>query len=130
MVAPDPWPRPAALLGAALLAGLLALTIFAALDRSRVGELERFSETTAVGDKVFYRVPQPPPQPPAPVATLQGRSLVPISYEKFEWRDTRMRAVARDPATRLTIYQTREPREDAAFFVKLRNHEYLRLRAD
>ena len=124
----------AILLGGALLGGIAGLAIFARVDRERVGVLEHFTETSAVGDKTYYRIPEPPPEPPVAVAKLAGEALVPPSYAKFEWRDTKMRPVARDPQTRLTIYATREPLPEAKpgetlYFVKTAANEYLRLRA-
>ena len=137
---PEPAPvfraRSAALFGAALLLGLGALAIFARIDRERVHELEHFEENTAVGDTAFYSVPNPPPEPPQPVARIDGAALVPISYSKFDWRDTKMQPVARDPASGLTIYKSRKPlpkmddasEGEAIYFVKINPNEYLRLR--
>ncbi len=128
--------RPAAILAAVLLLGLAALALFARTDRTRVTTLETFTELSAVGDKTYYLLPQPLPAPPAPVAQYNGRALIPITYEKFEWRDTKMTPVARDPQTRLTIYTSREPLPknippagETPYFVKTAANEYLRLRA-
>lgn len=123
----------AAWLGACLLAGLLVQTIIARIDRGRVASLESFSESTAVGDRIFYTIPSPAPNPPVAVARVKGEALVPVSYEKFDCRDTKMTPAARDPATKLTIYECREPLPDTSegktYFVKTSPNEYLRLRA-
>ncbi len=125
--------RTLAWLGGCLLVGLLLQTILARVDRGRVTQLETFSETSAVGDRVYYPLPVPLPNPPAMVARVGGRELVPVSYEKFQYRDATMRASARDSATKLTIYKSREPLPDAGddewFFVKTAANEYLKLRA-
>ena len=122
------------LLGAILLAALLVQGILARMDRSRVPALESFSETSAVGDRVYYPPPSPLPDPPAVVARVRGKALVPVSYEKFQGRDTKMQAVARDPATKLTIYESREPMPAAGgethYFIKTASNEYLTLRAE
>ena len=120
-------------LGGCLLFGLLLQTVLALIDRSRAEKLEMFSETTAVGDRVFYSLPSPLPDPPAVVARVRGEALVPVNYTKLECRDTKMQAAARDPVTKLTIYESRQPLADAGgekvFFVKTDANEYLRLRA-
>jgi hypothetical protein len=116
-----------------LLTGLLLQVILARMDRSRVATLESFSEGTAVGDRVYYPLPSPLPDPPIVVARLRGEALVPVSYEKFSGRDTNMQAIARDPVTKLTIYESREPLPGAAgekrYFAKTASNEYLTLRA-
>jgi len=64
---------------------------------------------------------------------VRDEALVPVSYEKFQFRDTKMQPFARDPATKLTIYESREPLPGAGdgkwFFVKTAANEYLRLSA-
>ena len=125
--------RIAAWLGGALLIGLLLLAILAGVDRARVASLEKFSETTAVGDRVYFALPSPLPKTPAAVARLHDAALMPVDYAKFGCRDSKMQAVARDPATKLTIYESRAPLPDAddgkLYFVKLAANEYLKLRA-
>ena len=120
-------------LGACLLVGLLLQTILAWIDRGRVGTLETFSETTAVGDHVYYPLPSPLPDPPTVVARVRGEALVPIDYAKFAYRDTKMRPSARDPITNLTIYTSRASLPEAGgemlYFVKTAPNEYLRLHA-
>ena len=120
-------------IGAALLSGLLLLAILARVDRARIATLEKFSETTAVGDRVFYTLPSPLPETPAVVARIHDGALVPVDYAKFDCRDTKMQPVARDPATKLTIYETRKPLPDAddgkLYYVKTAPSEYLKLRA-
>ncbi len=123
----------AAWLGGLLLFGMLLLAILARFDRARVASLEKFSETTAVGDRVYYTLPSPLPKTPAVVARLHGESLAPVDYAKFECRDTKMQPVARDPDTKLTIYASRaslsEGGGEMLYFVKTAANEYLRLRA-
>ena len=125
--------RIAACIGAALLIGLLLLAILAGVDRARVASLEKFSETTAVGDRVYFALPSPLPKTPAAVARVHDAALVPVDYGTFGCRDTKMQPVARDPATKLTIYESREPLSDAdggkLYFVKTAPNEYLKLRA-
>ena len=124
--------RMLAILGGCLIFGLLAQTLLARIDRTRVDQLEAFSENTAVGDHVHFPLPSPLPDPPAMVARVRGEALVPVSYEKVECRDTKMQPFARDSAAKLTIYQHREPLpgKDKFFFVKTASNEYLKLRAE
>ncbi len=123
----------AAWLGGLLLFGMLLLAILARFDRARVASLEKFSETTAVGDHVYYTLPSPLPKTPAVVARLHGEALAPVDYSKFECRDTKMQPVARDPDTKLTIYTSRASLPDGGgellYFVKTAANEYLKLRA-
>ena len=125
--------RVARWLSVALLAGLLVQAILAGVDRARVGTLEKFSETTAVGDRVYFTMPSPLPKTPAAVARIHDAALVPVDYANFECRDSRMRAVARDPVTELTIYESREPLADAGgekfYFVKTEPNRFLKLRS-
>ena len=129
--APVAGARMLAILGGCLILGLLAQALLARLDRTRVEQLEAFSENTAVGDHVHYPLPSPLPDPPTMVARVRGETLVPVSYEKVECRDTKMQAFARDSASKLTIYQLREPEpgEEKFYFVKTASNEYLKLRA-
>ena len=119
-------------LGGCLLFGLLLQTVLAWVDRGRSETLEAFSETTAVGDHVYYPLPSPLPDPPTVVARVRGEALVPVNYAKFECRDTKMQASARDPVTKLTIYTCRTSPPDGGgemlYFVKTAANEYLRLR--
>ncbi len=121
-----------ALLGGCLIFGLLVQTLLARTDRSRFEKLEAFSENTAVGDRVYYPLPSPPPNPPTVVARVKGEALVPVDYVKFECRDSKMQPSARDSATKLTIYELREPQGEGSgekfYFVKTAANEYLRLR--
>ena len=123
--------RTLAILGGCLIFGLLVQTLLARIDRSQVEKLEAFSETTAVGDHTYYPLPSPSPNPPTMVARVKDAALVPVSYEKVECRDTKMQPFARDAATKLTIYESREPQAGAEkfFFVKTAANEYLKLRA-
>ena len=131
--APVAGARTLKLLGGCLLLGLLLQAVLARVDRVRSETLETFSETTAVGDHIFYPVPSPPPDPPSVVARVRGEALVPVSYAKFDVRDTKMQASARDPVTKLTIYTCRASLPDAGgemlYFVKTAPNEYLRLHA-
>ena len=105
-------------------------TVLARIDRNRAEKLEAFSETTAVGDRVYYPLPSPFPDPPAMIARVKGEALVPVSYEKFECHDTKMQPTARDTASKLTIYESREPLNgEKLYFVKTAANEYLKLRA-
>ena len=116
-------------LGGGLIFGLLVQTLLARIDRSRAEQLEAFSEMTAVGDRVYYPLPSPLPDPPTMLARVKGEALVPVNYEKFECRDTKMQPAARDPASKLTIYENREPLNGEKFyFVKTSANEYLKLR--
>ena len=123
----------AAWLGGVLLFGMLLLALLARVDRARLASLEKFSETTAAGDHVYYTRPSPLPQTPVAVASLRGESLVPVDYKKLKYHGSAMRAVARDPATKLTIYESREPLSETGgeklYFVKISASEYLKLRA-
>ena len=123
----------AAWLCGVLLFGMLLVAIMASIDRARLATLENFSETTAVGDHVYYALPSPLPQAPGVVARLQGQALMPVDYAKFQCRDSKMQPVARDPDTKLMIYEGREPLTDTdggkLYFVKTAANEYLKLRA-
>ena len=125
--------RTLAWLGGILLFGMLLLAILGRVDRARLASLEHFSETTAVGDRVYYTLPSPLPKTPAVAARVHGEALAPVDYAKFECRDTKMQPVARDPDTKLTIYTSRaslpEGGGEMLYFVKTAANEYLKLRA-
>jgi hypothetical protein len=120
--------RIAAWLGAGLLLGMAIVVVFAWNDRARLADLEHFSETTAVGDRIYFPLPDPLPTPPAIIARFRDESFVPVDYNKVEIRDTKMQPAGRDPGSKLTIYKLRDPAGGGDFFVKTASNEYLRLR--
>ncbi len=124
--------RTLVVLASVLLGGMLLQSILAIVDRHRVSKLEAFSENTAVGDSVFFKIPSPTPAAPLPVVRIGGETLVTASYDKFPCRDTKMVPVARDPVTKLTVYQCRDLPPDTARepnrYVKTAPNEYLPLR--
>ncbi len=122
--------RPAILLGCALLAGLALMLGFAAFDRSRRAQLERFDEPTAVGDAAYFTTL---------AATLHGQPLHPVSARRYTFRDSQMRRAGRDDATGFSIYtyHGRLPKDDDVakpgetfFYLKMSREEYVRMRME
>jgi hypothetical protein len=130
--------RHAIYLGAALLAGLTLVLIFTALDRSRRTQLEATSQTTAVGDRAFFLLPQISQKPPGVAANFRGQPLYPISYARVEIRDSRMTQAGSDDSGTFRIYTTREhvPLQDGeidkpgepVYFLKTAPDEYVKVR--
>jgi hypothetical protein len=120
-------------LGLLLLAGLAVMLGLAAFDKQRRAKIESMAEVTAVGDKVFVKLPAP-----AVVATTDGRTFEIVSVERQDPRDTRMRQIGKDAATGLTIYQylgalakdgtVTAPPPDSTFYLKAGVNEYVPLR--
>lgn len=128
---------PAALLLAlGLLLGLGCVGFVAWNDRRPGAHTERFEQTTAVGDNVYVEKAQQP-APGTVLATLNGQPLAAVSSEKLKARDTQMQRAGQDPASRLTIYISREalpapegtPAGETFYYVKTASNEYLRLHA-
>lgn len=121
--------RTAYAIGGALVLGLGGVTAYAVLDRPRAGGVESFSETTAVGDKVYFRPPVQPLAVPDPVLTWQGRKWAPANYEKLKIDDTRMFRAGRDPETRFSVYREKGKGPESPKYLKMDTGEYLRLEA-
>ncbi len=126
------------LLGTILLAGVALMAILTVRDRSHVSALEEFKEVSAVGDMTYFQLPKPQQQPPARAATLHGVALYPVSHEKVKVDDPGMIRAARDEASALTLYRTRESiesekREPAKkedhYFLKIAPGEYIEVRS-
>ena len=109
--APDFSGKPWALrLGAGLGAAFALTVAFALFDGTRRTSLEAAAELTAVGDAVFFQMPEPPPKPRPATPKWAGQPLFPVSLKACRVADSDMRRVAKDEATGLTIY---EPGPDA-----------------
>lgn len=123
----------AARLGLLLLLGMALLLGLAAFDKQRRAKIESMAEVTAVGDKVFVKLPAP-----AVVPSLDGRPLELASDQRQELRDTRMRRVSTDAASGLTIYKylgvlakdgsVTGPPEGSTFYLKAGVNEYVPVR--
>ena len=97
--------RQAVWVGMALLAGLAVALGVTAFDRSRRGQIERMSETTAVGDRDVFTLPAKSAEPHPVAVTVEGRVWRLVSLEKRELRETHMRRVGRDEAAGLWLYR-------------------------
>jgi hypothetical protein len=123
--------------GFALLAGMTIVVGLAFSDHARRGRLESTSETTAVSDAKYFKMPASAQALPVKAATLNGRPLTVAALEKIEVRDTHLRRVAVDAAGWLSIYElsaaaTNEERERAggrAYLLKLAPGEYVKAHA-
>ncbi len=120
-------------LGLLLLLGMALMLGLAAFDKQRRAKIESMAEVTAVGDKVFVKLPGP-----AVVASFEGRPLELASEQRQELRDTRMRRVSTDAETGLTIYKylgalskdgsVAALPEGAKFYLKAGVNEYVPVR--
>ena len=120
--------RTARRLGAAFVLALIAVVAFTCWDARRAAQLESFSEVTAVGDKNYFGIPDPPIAPDKPIAQAENQLWVPVSFEKAPRRDTQMIRAARDASGSLMLYRPRhEPKKDE-LYVKIAPNGYLRLR--
>ncbi len=126
-------------LALALLAGVAVVAGFGMANRPRVSALERFEEATAVGDFTFFKVPGIVQKPPPAAVVWNGQPLFPVSYKKVDLHDTKMIRTGRDPASGLTIYQSREPvppqegerekKGEPFYFLKIGPNNFIKVRA-
>ena len=120
--------RAAVRFGVALLVGFALVLVFTARDSGRVAELERFEQTTAVGDTNYFIIPSPPPDPPAAIVQFEGKAWAPVDFHTQDPRDTQMLRVGRDTATGLALYRPRATTKAGELFVKIEPNGHLRLR--
>jgi len=99
---------------------------FSVLDHPKAAALERFSQSTAVGDVHFYTPPVPPLAVPEPVLTWEGRAWAPASWEKVKIDDPEMRRAGTDETTGFSLYEPRTGKP-AGRFIKIAIGEYLPL---
>jgi hypothetical protein len=122
--------RYAMLIAGALAVGLAAVVAHSASLNGKRGELERWSERTAVGDKELY-----PMGEQAPPLVFRGKPLTPTSGEPHEMRETRAIRVGDDDSHHFRIYIHRDnlPREgetaDPTYLVKVGPNSFLKLQA-
>ncbi|MEA3211739.1 MAG: hypothetical protein QOE70_4796 [Chthoniobacter sp.] len=98
----QPW---AVRLGFALLVGFTLIVGLTFSDHSRRTQLETSSETTAVGDVVYFAGPDDPTKLPVLAARLNGKPLFVLNSDRIGVRDTHLTRVGKDPASGLSIYQ-------------------------
>lgn len=134
--------RPALILGAGLLCGLGLSLALVLRDNAHRTELEVITESTAVGDTHYYKLPDPLPEEPFPaVAHFQGQPLIPTGYKQHDKREADMQPLAKDEATGLTIYQApvkpkdreavakeKEAGEPPTYFIKVAPGGFLKVR--
>ena len=104
-VPPILWPVWATRLGLALLIGLALIAGLTWFDDSRRTKLETMSETTSVGDTVYFQIPEESHELPLTVAVLHGQPLVVARLDRLPLRDTHVVRVAHLAATGRAIYQ-------------------------
>lgn len=88
----------------ALLAGLTLVVGLAFSDRTRHGQLETTTETTAVGDTAYFKIADAS-KLPVVGAKLGEQPLYVASAETINVRDTHTLRVARGKAGEVSIYQ-------------------------
>ena len=119
--------RAAVRFAVALLIGFAIVLAFTLRDSGRVADLEKFEQTTAVGDTNYFNIPSPPPDPPTAIVQFEGKPWVPVDFDKQDFRDTQMIRVGRDDASGLALYRPREKPVLPALFVKIQPNGYLLL---
>ena len=120
-------PRAAVRFAVALLVGFAVVLAFTLRDAARAPELERFEQTTAVGDTNYFQIPSQPPNPPTAIVQWEGRAWAPVDFHKQDPRDTQMLPAGRDAASGLTLYRPRADAKPGELFVKIEPNGYLRL---
>ena len=113
----------AAWLGGAFLVCLLGVTVFTAADFTAGTKPEQFSETTAAGDKNYFRL-TPDGEP---VFLWKGRQYLLSSREKVKIDDTDMVRMGREETGDYTIY-SRRTAPGKELFVKIDVGEFLPVR--
>ncbi len=123
-------------LGAVLLVALALILILTWRDNARRSTLEVVTESSALGDTNYLRVPEPPPEPPyAAVAMLNGKPLYPAGFKRHEKREGDLVRVSVDEQTSLAIYKVppgakgegkNEP--EPVYFLKIGPGEFLKVR--
>jgi hypothetical protein len=122
--------------GFAIVAGMAVLVLVLSRDSANRAKLESFSETTAVGDQSYFKVP-PRAAAPAVAVTFQGKPLTPISVRRIELRDSKMSYAGVDDGGSLRIYTSSEPvplekgeaevKGRPVYFLKSALNEYIRV---
>lgn len=130
-----PGQRAAVILGLALLA-MLGLSLALVLrDNAHRTELEVVTESSAVGDTHYIKLPDPlPPEPYPVVAHLHDKALVPTTYKHHEKSEAEMKPLMRDEATGVMIYQgpvrPKEAGDPPSYYLKIAPGEFLKVRAE
>lgn len=130
---PFPGQRAAVILGVALLAALGLTLALVLRDNAHRQEMEVLTESSAVGDTRYYKIPDPAPEEPYPaIAHLDGQALYPVGYKRHERNEADMAPLAKDDATGLTIYQTpakaKEQGDPQSYFIKIGPGTFLKVR--
>ena len=115
--------RIATYLGGGFLLCLLCITIFTAVDFTSGAKLETFSETTAAGDKNYFKLPTSG----EPVFLWQTRHYVLASREKVKIDDTDMVRVGREETGDYVFY-TPKTGSGKVLYVKTDVGEFLSVR--
>jgi hypothetical protein len=120
-----PGKKPAAILGGALLAGLLCALIFTVRDEGRRRELETVSEPRAVGDSQFF------PESASlasgqTLARFEGRELVAAEGEPVEIRDSRMLKAGSDESGAFQVYRPLDKENNGFLFLKIGRDKYVK----
>lgn len=126
--------RPAALaIAGVLVASSVLLVGFAAWDKTRRTELEGIRQDTAVGDTVYFKRPSEE-MAADPVLEYEGVKYYAATLKKIGIRDSRMQRVGKvgeywlyTPKEDLEAEHAGQLRRGEGLFLKLDEHEYLRL---
>lgn len=127
--------RAAVWFGWVLLASLSVVVLFASLDQQRRSQIEGFAEVTAVGDKAYFKAPDPM-KPLTVAVTFHGQPLTPLSPPRHVGaRDSRMLRAGQDDSGVYRIYVNSQSGEDAKrpgedYFLKTGPDEYLEVRPE
>jgi hypothetical protein len=119
--------RYALLLALAMVLALAGVTAHSAFSRGHRGELERWSQETAVGDKRLY-----PLGAEAPALTFRGKPLIPQTGQPHEVRETRVVCIGEDDSKHFRIYLHREPGakepdNDQVYLLKTGQSEFVKM---
>jgi len=130
-----PGARWALALGGILLAGFLIIVVCGSIDHGHRGNLETFSQVTAVEDKTYYSIPPNGAGLPAVDVRLGEGSLLLVSPNIVPLHDSDARRVAMDSATGLTLYDTEDPKALSAkergntYLLKVETGKYVKVRS-
>jgi hypothetical protein len=119
-------PRSAVWFVVAFLALFAGVTGFSLVERPKAATIETFAQSTAAGDNHYYQAPEPALAIPEPIFTWQGRPWAPVIDDKVKVDDPKMRRVARDETTGLSIYKSAADKPPG-FFIKVAVGEFIRL---
>ena len=122
------------MVGRAASASFAVVVLFASLDQQRRSQLESFAEVTAVGDKAYFKAPDPM-KPLTVAVTIRGRPSPVSPPRRVGARDSRMLRRGQDDSGAYRIYVNSQPDEDAKragedYFLKTGPDEYLQVRPE